>query len=180
MKPFQLLGWCLVLTGLTVASHAAEYSIVSLSGELAVVVCDDNGLNYCVETFVREVVTPSRLGLIFKDGTVFGPSVVITKNEASRNEGQWENRFGQLRFVSYNWRQLSLILEQKGESNRVFGLIVRVFDDGVAFRYDLPEKSGLGDFVLIDELTKFVIRGTDYQDHNELRIALNKYVKMSQ
>jgi len=24
---------------------------------------------------------------------------------------------------------------------------------------------------------EFVIRGTDYQDHNELRIALNKYVK---
>src|SRR5208337_1864970 len=34
-------------------------------------------------------------------------------------------------------------------------LIVRAYDDGVAFRYDLPVASKLGHFVLTKELTEF-------------------------
>jgi len=34
-------------------------------------------------------------------------------------------------------------------------LIVRAYNDGIAFRYDLPEKSGLWKFVLTGELTEF-------------------------
>ena len=32
---------------------------------------------------------------------------------------------------------------------------MRAYNDGIAFRYDLPEESGLGQFVLTDELTEF-------------------------
>jgi len=155
MRHLDLLRWFMILTGLTVASHAAEHRIASPAGELVVTVCDDNGLHYRVEVHGHEVLTRSRLGLAFKDGTILGPSAAITKTETSRHEGQWENRFGQRRWVPDNWRQLRLTLEERGEQRWTFGLIVRVYDDGVAFRYDLPASSGLDDFVLTNELTEF-------------------------
>jgi alpha-glucosidase len=162
MKRLCLLKWFVFLTVMAVASYAAEHRIVSPSGELVVTVCDDNGLHYRVEVYGHEVLTRSRFGLAFKDGTILGPSAVITDTETSRHEGQWENRFGQRRFVPDNWRQLHLTLKQSGDSNRTFGLIARVFDNGIAFRYDLPVESGLGDFVLTDELTEFQFAG-DYR-----------------
>jgi alpha-glucosidase len=39
---------------------------------------------------------------------------------------------------------------------------VRAYDNGVAFRYDLPQVSGLGNFVLTRELTEFRFAG-DYR-----------------
>jgi alpha-glucosidase len=155
VKHPYLMAWCLILAGCTVAGRAAEYRLASPNGNLAVVVADDGGLDYRVEVGGRTVLMKSRLGLAFKNGASLGPAVVITKTETSRHEGQWENRFGQRRLVPDNWRQLCLTLDEPGEPGRTFGLIVRVFDNGIAFRYDLPVESGLGDFVLTDELTEF-------------------------
>lgn len=149
-------AWLLILIVLacTCVCQAAEHRIASPSGDLAVVVCDDNGLTYRVDISGQTVVTQSALGLTFKDGTMMGPSAIITDTQTSQHQGQWENRFGQRRLVPDNWQQLTVTLKQDTDSQRTFGLIVRVFDEGIAFRYDLPVASELGDFVLTDELTE--------------------------
>jgi alpha-glucosidase len=58
--------------------------------------------------------------------------------------------------VRDRWQQARLVLADRGGGGepRTFGLIVRVYDDGVAFRYELPEGSRLGRFVLTDEFTE--------------------------
>lgn len=142
--------------------YGAEQSLSSPDGAIDVVISDDYGLCYRVEIDDKVVLTNSPLGLEFKDGVKLGPSAVIAKVEKSQNEGQWENRLGQRRFVPDNWRQLRLTLEERSKPHRTFGLIVRAYDDGVAFRYDLPEESRLGDFVLTNELTEFRFAG-DYR-----------------
>ncbi|MFN9956975.1 MAG: glycoside hydrolase family 97 N-terminal domain-containing protein, partial [bacterium] len=40
---------------------------------------------------------------------------------------------------------------------RTFSVIFRAFDDGVAFRYDLPAQPNLTAFAISDELTEFVM-----------------------
>src|SRR6185295_2817624 len=54
------------------------------------------------------------------------------------------------------WREARLVLADGGggAQSRTFGLVVRVYDDGLALRYDLPKSSRLGSFVLSDELTE--------------------------
>ena len=136
-------------------AYSAEQRLASPNGAIVVVISDDQGLCCRIEIDGSVVLTNSPLGLEFKGGVTLGPSAVITKAEMSRHEDQWENPFGQRRFVPDNWRQLRLTLEQGSEPRRTFGLIVRAYDDGVAFRYDLPRESGLGDFVLTGELTEF-------------------------
>ncbi|HOP97805.1 MAG TPA: glycoside hydrolase family 97 protein [Verrucomicrobiota bacterium] len=122
---------------------------------LAVIVSDAGGLHYRVEAGGRPVLTNSLLGLEFKDGTRLGPAAVIRKAATKRHNGTWTNPFGNRRIVPDRWRELRLTLEERGPRPRTFGLIVRAYDGGVAFRYDLPEASGLGQFVLTNELTEF-------------------------
>lgn len=134
---------------------AGERQIAAPGGALAVIVSDEGGLNYRVTVNGKIVLTNSPLGLEFKDGTKLGPAATITKAKTTRHSGVWENPFGNRRSVRDHWRELQLTLEERGAQTRTFGLIVRAYDDGVAFRYDLPASSGLGQFVLLDELTEF-------------------------
>ena len=148
---FSTLG--LVLT--TIAAQAAEQRLVSPGSGLTIVVSDDHGLAFRVEVQGKTVVTSSPLGLEFEGGVKLGPGAVITRTVRAGHDGQWENRFGGNRLVRDRWREMHLTLEEPGAPRRTFGLIVRAYDDGVAFRYDLPEGTGLGHFVLTNELTEF-------------------------
>ncbi len=145
------LGWSLSAGSVS----AAEQRLASPDGGLAVIVSNDHGLHFSVEADGKTVLTNSPLGLEFKDGTKLGPAAVIIKTRTKKHDGQWENRFGNRRVVSDRWRELQLTLEEPGVPPRTFGLMVRAFDHGVAFRYDLLARSGLGSFVLTNELTEF-------------------------
>lgn len=167
-----LLGWSLSILSVT----AAEQRLASPNGGLAVIVSDDHGLEFRVEAEGKTVLTNSTLGLEFKDGTKLGPAAVITKTRTKKHNGTWENRFGNRRVVGDHWQELQLTLRETGASSRVFGLIVRAYDNGVAFRYDLPASSGLGNFVLSNELTEFHF-ADDYRcwAGNESACAENHY-----
>ena len=119
------------------------------------IVSDVGGLNYRVVANNSTVLTNSALGLEFKDGTKLGPAAVIARTERKKHSGTWQNNLGNRRSVPDNWREMQLTLKERGPQPRTYGLIVRAYDDGVAFRYDLPESSGLGQFVLTNELTEF-------------------------
>jgi alpha-glucosidase len=151
LLPFALL--CLVLSAL--GAHAVEKRVASPDGALNVVFSDDQGLYYRVEIGGKLVLTNSLLGLEFKDGAKLGPAAVITKAATKKHEGTWENPFGNRRIVRDDYWELRLTLRESGDKARTFGLIVHAYDGGVAFRYDLPESSGLGNFVLTKELTEF-------------------------
>ena len=144
----------LCMAGLS-AAPAAEQALTSPDGKLAITVAEDQGLNYRVEVDGKTVVTKSQLGLEFQDGTRLGREVTLTKAERKRHEGSWENPLGQRRKIHDHWNQMRLTFHEAGATSRTFGLIVRAYDDGVAFRYDLPAASGLGHFVLTNELTEF-------------------------
>jgi len=156
------------------------YRLVSPDGTVAVVVTDDGGLRCRVEVDGRTVLAPSRLGLEFQGGIALGPGAVVEKAETSRHDGTWENPFGKRRTVRDRWTQLRLALREPGAPPRAFGLVVRAYDDGVAFRYDLPEASGLGDFVLCRELTEFAFAG-DWRcwSGEPSNCAESRYLEMS-
>lgn len=154
-----LLEIAVVSCCFTSALTAAERQVVAPGGALKMIVSDEGGLNYRVEVNKETVLAKSPLGLEFKEGTKLGPRAIITKTKTARHNGTWENHFGKRLKVRDHWNELRLTFQEQG---RTFGLIVRAYDDGVAFRYDLPENSGLGKFVLTNELTKFRFAG-DYR-----------------
>lgn len=149
------LSVTLVAVGCASVAIAAERQVVSPGGGLKVIVSDDGGLNCRVEVNGKMILTNSPLGLEFQDGTKLGPAAVIQKSAKGKHDGVWENHFGNRLVVRDHCREVRLTLAERGTPVRTFGLIVRAYDDGVAFRYDLPEASKLGHFTLTNELTEF-------------------------
>jgi len=149
------LSMTLIAVSCASVATAAERQVVSPDGGLKVIVSDAGGLNYRVEVKGKTILTNSPLGLEFQDGTKLGPAAVIQKSAKGKHDGEWANPFGNRRIVRDHWRELRLTLMEGGTPARTFGLIVRAYDDGIAFRYDLPEASKLGHFTLTNELTEF-------------------------
>ncbi len=149
--PSALLGAALSTFG----AHAAERRLASPDGGVNVVISDEQGLHYRVKIGGKVVLTNSLMGLEFKDGAKLGPSAFITKAATKIHDDTWENPLGNRRTARDYYRELRLTLEERGAQTRTFGLLVRAYNNGIAFRYDLPESSGLGNFVLTNELTEF-------------------------
>jgi len=53
--------------------------------------------------------------------------------------------------------ELAVSVAETVAPNRRFLLRVRAFDDGIGFRYEVPEQPGLGAFEISDELTEFAL-----------------------
>lgn len=143
-------------------SHQAQNSV---SGGLVTVKSPDgaieltlhgNGrLSYSVSVDGKPVLAESRLGLRFKDGVTLGADARLAKVERSTSDTTWENKWGKRRTVRDRHNELrAFFVEQSG---RPFEIVVRAFDDGIGFRYDLaaaPSDAGQ-DFVLEEEQTQF-------------------------
>jgi alpha-glucosidase len=157
-----------LLTLLTILSpllaYGAEERITSPDGSLALIVSDDGGrLRYRVEVNGKPVMADSRLGLEIRGSVTLGADCRLVDARRSTHDEPWENRFGSRRLVPNRWQEMALTIQQPSSgSPRTFGLIVRAYDNGLAFRYDLPVSSGLGHFVLEKELTEFRFAG-DYR-----------------
>jgi len=154
-KQLLVLASCFLVFSICYAP-AEEAELTSPDGKLKMMISDDGGPHYRVAVDSQPVLADSRLGLEFQDGIKFGAAAVITKTKSAKHDGTWQNHFGKRLDVRDHWRELRLTLQ---EQSRTFGLIVRAYDDGVAFRYDLPEASQLGHFVLTNELTEFNFAG---------------------
>jgi len=108
-------------------------------------------LSYSVSLSGEVVVKPSRLGLRFANGTAFDKGVRLKHSDTSSHDSTWEQPWGERRLV--HDRHNRAAFEFVSGDGRTFTLQVRVFDDGIGFRYELP---GCGEAVEIsDELTEF-------------------------
>lgn len=131
---------------------SGRVSVKSPDGKIECTLRGNGALVYSVSVDGKLVLTESRLGLKFRDGQTFGADARLVKAAQSETDTIWKNPFGNRSVVRDHYREVRLTLVEGGAAVRPFGLIVRAYNDGIAFRYDLPEKSG---FVLTDELTEF-------------------------
>jgi hypothetical protein len=157
----NLFSFLLAMSAFALSSESAELRVLSPDGRIAVVVSDEGGLRYRVDVDHQPLILSSRLGLEFANGLRLGPTAKIEKSENTDYDGFWENKSGKRRAVRDKWNQLGVSFLETGVVDRRLGVLVRVFDDGVALRYDLPEESKLDSFVLYHEKTEFVFAG-DY------------------
>jgi alpha-glucosidase len=145
---------CLAVSPFVVS--AREASIKSPDGRIAVVVSDSNGLSYHVTAQGKTVLAESQLGLDFAGGFSFGRKTEIVKTAEKENDSSWENAFGPRRAMRDHCRELTLNLQEKADAPSRFNLIVRAYDNGIAFRYELPEQPGLEEYTVTAERTEFI------------------------
>ncbi|MCI0517296.1 MAG: glycoside hydrolase family 97 protein [Woeseiaceae bacterium] len=111
--------------------------------------------HYSVRFHDEVVILDSRLGLRFRDQPGFDDGFRIAGSESGESSEVWEQPWGERRRVTDRHRQLLIQFESVNPPRRQFSLRVRVFDDGIGFRYEVPTQDGYEFVNIVDELTQF-------------------------
>ena len=134
--------------------------VKSPDGDVRVSFWIENGKPYyAVDYKDNEVVNKSLLGLVLKGGdTITSNVTVVNENESSFNQ-TWEQPWGDCQYVVNNYNEYKISLMHQGEKPTNVEITFRVFDDGIGFRYNIPEQQGLDSIIITDELTEFIMAG---------------------
>ncbi len=136
-------------------ARATEASVASPDGKIRVMVDDADGLHYRVTLDGEPALAKSRLGLDFAGGFSLGRHARIEGSSEVAHDETLDNPFGQRRAVRDHFRELTVTANEHADAPSQFKLLVRAYDNGVAFRYELPVQPGLEHYVITDEGTEF-------------------------
>jgi alpha-glucosidase len=148
---------CLVLPS-GAGAQGTPASVASPDGRNVVtVLIRDGGLFYSVDRAGRHIVTPSRLGFAFRGAHALRDSLAITAVARASDDMTWTQPWGEVAQVHDQHNEIRVTVAESAMPRRHFTVAVRAFDDGVAFRYELPADGGFGDVEIADELTEFAM-----------------------
>ncbi len=116
-------------------------------------------LYYSVAFRGKAILLDSPLGLDFADAAPLARGLVVEKETPRSFDTTWERVAGKSRQVRDHGNELTLDLVETAAPERRLQVVFRAYDDGVAFRYVLPEQPGLGAFRLAAERTEFRFAG---------------------
>ena len=115
--------------------------------------------SYSVSRDGAPVIAPSRLGFMLRGAGKFEHGVTLGKATRRAAAETWEQPWGESRFVRNEYREMRVPITEQIKTKRRLDLVVRLFDDGVGFRFFFPEQASLNDIRIDEELTEFSIAG---------------------
>ncbi|MGA2271268.1 MAG: glycoside hydrolase family 97 protein [Bryobacteraceae bacterium] len=105
----------------------------------------------------KPVLERSNLGLDLRGQPVLGSNLQITAARTAKIDETYTVPAGKSKSVHNACNTLALDLRETQEPNRRLTIEARVFDDGAAFRYVIPEQDGLKELRIVNEKTQFVL-----------------------
>jgi alpha-glucosidase len=117
----------------------------------------DGRAYYDVQRDGRALILPSLLGFAFQGAPPLRDSLRITDTTRESHDEWWTQPWGEVARVHDHHNELAVSIAETTAPNRRFTVRIRVFDDGLGFRYEFPEQPGLGEFAITDELTEFAM-----------------------
>ncbi|RTZ06207.1 glycoside hydrolase family 97 protein [Flavobacterium sp. GSP6] len=109
---------------------------------------------YSVNYKNKAVVLESLLGIKLKEKPDLDTNFEILTSKTSSFSESWKPVLGEQTSIQNQYNELNVSLINK-ESKVKMNIIFRVFDEGVAFRYDFPRQAELNYFIISDEVTQF-------------------------
>lgn len=113
---------------------------------------------YSVTFKGKPIVKESLLGIKLKESTDLATNFTLTDSKMTAVNETWQPVLGEEANITNHYNQLTVNLTQQ-KTNRKLNIIFRVFDEGVAFRYDFPKQADLNYFIISDEITQFNLTG---------------------
>ena len=169
----------LLLSG---SALAETVKVTSPDGKIVVEVSDDNAQpEYRVYYKDQSVIDPSLLGLVFKEQAPFTEGFKITDTQRDSIQSTWQQPWGERQTVSdhHNYVRLTfshnqvvnhqqpegwlakVFNEQPKHISAQYTLEFKVFNDGLGFRYTVPNQLGFEKIELVKESTEFSIANAD-------------------
>lgn len=134
------------------------------------------------------LIVNSPLTLVFDNG-VFGERIKVNKPIFQTKEETYELIVGKSKKVHSLSKVVSIPLEEQKSPFRKINLIVRAFNDGIAFRYEFPKQDHWQSYVMYEENTTFNIAGNpkllgmylpSYQSSHEATYSHKEYGEMKE
>ncbi len=122
----------------------------------------EDGPVYSVNFKGQPLIEDSPLGLVFEGGERFQAGLEPGDPEYSETDETYSLLVGKTSGVRSHFREARVELKEVEGRHRRMELVVRIFDDGIAFRYEFPQQQGWESYVLEDELTAFRMSGDPF------------------
>ncbi|HLP64583.1 glycoside hydrolase family 97 protein [Flavobacterium sp.] len=150
----------ITLLFLLVASLIQAQSVQSPSKNISLdFKLNDSGKPYySVYYKTKRVLNPSFLGIDLKDTDDLDKGFTLLNQEAKSVNEPWNPVLGEQSTIQNKYNQITFYLVQK-ETKRKLNIIFKVYDEGVAFRYEFPKQEKLNYFIISDEKTEFNLTG---------------------
>lgn len=102
----------------------------------------------------KPVVTRSNLGLVLKDGTDFTSGFTLENTASNTFDETWQPVLGEQSSIRNHYNELKVELIQS-TSKKKLNIIFKVYDEGIAFRYEFPKQPNLNYFIIKSEKSEF-------------------------
>jgi len=110
--------------------------------------------SYTVSYKNQIVVNESALGLALKEGMGFEDGFTLLDQESKSVDEPWKPVLGEQAIIQNKYNETSFHLIQK-VTDRKINIIFKVYNEGLAFRYEFPKQEKLNYFIITDEKTQF-------------------------
>lgn len=158
MSTFRAGALCflgLLTTGAAMAQNQAQVSSPNGAIELTLVAANapSGDLHYAVDFHGKRLIEESKLGLEIEGQPALGPGMHLAGAKTEAVDENYSLPVGKTRTVRNHYNGLRA--EFVDASGRALAIEVRAFDDGVAFRYSVPEQPSLAQVKITHEDTEF-------------------------
>lgn len=140
--------------------RASAHEVLSPDGNLKLEVdVDKSGTPVYRVTFKsREIIRDSKLGLSAEEAEL-AKGFQITDVQSATFDETWQPVWGEYAHVRNHYNELAVTFRQTDKFQRQMIVRFRLFNDGLGFRYELPEQETMNYLTLKEELTQFRMAG---------------------
>ena len=156
----RVLAWLLMVLFAVPAMAADPVASLSSPGQvlrLEVTINGEGRVGYAVSRQGTPVIGESHVGFLFADAPQMLRNFQLVAQSTRSFDETWEQPWGEWRRVRNRFNELTVSFEEKTRLKRRMTLVFRLFDDGVGFRYEIPQQPNLAAANIVEELTQFRI-----------------------
>jgi hypothetical protein len=150
MKHFFLIILIFTLS----ITHAQSVKSPSNAIEVNFKLINNGQPSYTVNYNGKAVIVESSLGIKLKDKPALDSNFEIVSSKESTFNESWKPVLGQKATIENYYNELTIALNQKA-TNVKMNIVFKVYNEGVAFRYEFPKQENLNYFIISDEVTHF-------------------------
>ena len=154
----SLVGYCILVVQV---STTEAIDVKSPDGKVIVSfnVRDIVGVERCAVYNVacegKTIIAESRLGLDIKNSTPLGVGVEVEGVQRRSSDTNWRPVYGEREEIPDRYNEVRIRLRERQGSKRRMVVTFRAYNEGAAFRYEVPRQDGLRDFVISAERSEF-------------------------
>jgi alpha-glucosidase len=154
----SIVAIILAISTIACSPKNADNQVKSPDGNLSVSLRIEHGRPYYSATYKGSaIINASVLGFALMNGDTLSNDMVLADVGRNSFNETWEQPWGEERTVKNQYNEMSATLHEMKGKHRIFQIVFRVFNDGLGFRYIIPEQPDLHEFTIMDELTEFVM-----------------------